>query len=55
MPKNRWPNQLSFFLGFFAVCFLVQVATSLMAQTAPAVLRGSVNDESGKAIRMAWV
>jgi hypothetical protein len=50
MPKNWRRNQLSSFLGFLAVCFIVQVATSLVAQTATGVLRGTVSDESGKAV-----
>jgi len=49
MPNNWWRNQLSF-PGFFVVCFIVQVATPLVAQTAPGVLRGTVSDESGKAV-----
>src|ERR1700751_5336850 len=49
MPKNWRRNQLSF-LGFFVVCFIVQGATSLVAQTATGVLRGTVSDESGKAV-----
>ena len=49
MPKNWRRNQLSF-LGFFVVCFIVQMATSLVAQTATGVLRGTVSDESGKAV-----
>lgn len=55
MPKNWRRNQLSSFLRFFAVCFIVQVATSLMAQTATGVLRGAVSDESGKAVANASV
>jgi hypothetical protein len=55
MPKNWRHNQLSSFLGLFAVCFIVQVATSLMAQTATGVLRGTVSDESGKAVANASV
>ena len=50
MPKNWRRNQLSSFLRFVAVCFIVQVATSLLAQTATGVLRGTVSDESGKAV-----
>lgn len=50
MPKNWRRNQLSSFLGFFVACFIVQVATSLVAQTATGVLRGTVSDESGKAV-----
>jgi hypothetical protein len=55
MPKNWRRNQLSSFVGFFAVCFILQVATSLMAQTATGVLRGTVSDESGKAVANASV
>jgi hypothetical protein len=55
MPRNWRRNQLSSFLGFFAVCFIVQVATSLAAQTATGVLRGTVSDESGKAVANASV
>jgi hypothetical protein len=55
MPKTWRRNRLSSFLGFFAVCFIVQVATSLVAQTAIGVLRGTVRDESGKAVANASV
>ncbi len=55
MPKNWRRNPLSSFLGFLAVCFIVQVATSLMAQTATGVLRGTVSDKSGKAVANASV
>ncbi len=55
MPKNWRRNQLSSFLRFFAVCFIVQVTTSLVAQTATGVLRGTVSDESGKAVTNASV
>ncbi len=55
MPKNWRGNQLGSFLGILAVCFIVQVATSLMAQTATGVLSGTVSDESGKAVANASV
>src|SRR5579862_9747972 len=50
MPKNWRRNQLSSFLGFLAVCLIVQTVTSLRAQTTTGVLRGTVSDESGKAV-----
>lgn len=55
MPKNWCLNQRSSFLGFIVVCFMVQVATSLMAQTATGVLRGTIRDGSGKPVANASV
>jgi hypothetical protein len=53
---RNWPcNQLSAFLRFLLMCLLVQAAPSLMAQTATGLMRGTVSDDSGKALANASV
>ncbi len=55
MPKS-WPcKQIRVFLWSFAVFALAQVAPPLIAQTATGVVRGTVSDESGKAVANATV
>jgi len=55
MPKN-WPcRQVGVFLWSFAVFALAQVAPPLIAQTTTGVVRGTVSDESGKAVSNASV
>ena len=43
------------FLRLLVICLLVQVAPSLIAQTATGVVRGTVSDESGQAVANASV
>jgi hypothetical protein len=56
MMLRNWPcKQLGTLLWSLAVCALVQVAAPLTAQTSTGVVRGTVGDESGKAVRNASV
>jgi len=48
-------NPLVAFLRLLFICLLVQVAQSLIAQTATGVVRGTVSDESGRAVANAAV
>ena len=53
---RNWPcKQLGTFLWSLAVCVLVQVAAPLTAQTSTGVVRGTVSDESGRAVANASV
>ena len=53
---RNWPcKQLGTLLWSLAVCVLVQVAAPLTAQTSTGVVRGTVSDESGSAVRDASV
>jgi len=53
---RNWPcKQLGTFLWSLAVCVLVQVAAPLTAQTSTGVVRGTVGDESGRAVANASV
>jgi len=56
MMLRNWPcKQLGTFLWSLAVCVLVQVAAPLTAQTSTGVVRGTVSDESGRAVANASV
>jgi hypothetical protein len=56
MMLRNWPcKQLGTLLWSLAVCVLVQVAAPLTAQTSTGVVRGTVSDESGIAVRNASV
>jgi hypothetical protein len=53
---RNWPcKQLGTLLWSLAVCVLVQVAAPLTAQTSTGVVRGTVGDESGRAVANASV
>ena len=53
---RNWPcNPLGAFLWSLVICLLVQVAPPLIAQTTTGVVRGTVSDESGKAVANATV
>ena len=53
---RNWPcKQLGAFLRSLAVFVLVQVAAPLIAQTSTGVVRGTVSDESGRAVANASV
>ena len=55
MLKNWRCKRLSALLRFVAICFIVQLATSLMAQTAIGVVKGTVSDASGKEVANATI
>src|ERR1017187_259819 len=55
MLRNWSCNPLVAFLRLLFICLLVQVAQSLIAQTTSGVVRGTVSDESGRAVANAAV
>jgi len=55
MLGNWSPNPLAACLRFLVICLLVQVTPSLVAQTSSGVVRGTVSDESGKAVANATI
>jgi len=55
MLRNWSCNPLVAFLRLLFICLLVQVAPSLIAQTTTGVIRGTVSDESGRAVANAAV
>jgi len=55
MLKNWACKQIGVFLWSLAVCVVVQVAVPLTAQTPTGVVRGTVSDESGRAVANATV
>jgi hypothetical protein len=55
MLRNWSCNPLVAFLRLLFICLLVQVAPSLIAQTTSGVVRGTVSDESGRAVANAAV
>jgi len=54
MLKNGQCN-LNAFLRFLAICLLLQVAPSVVAQTTTGVVRGTISDESGQPVANASV
>jgi Carboxypeptidase regulatory-like domain len=55
MLRNCSCNPLVAFLRLLFICLLAQVAPSLIAQTTTGVIRGTVSDESGRAVANAAV
>jgi Carboxypeptidase regulatory-like domain len=55
MLKNWRSKQIGVFVWCFAVCALVQVIPPLSAQTSTGIIKGTVSDESGKAVANASV
>jgi len=55
MLRNWLCNPFVAFLRLLFICLLVQVAPSLIAQTTTGVVRGTVSDESGRAVANAAV
>ena len=55
MLRNWSCNPLAAYLRFLVICLLLQVTPSLLAQTSSGVVRGTVSDESGKAVANAAV
>src|SRR6202158_4888915 len=56
MMLGNWsPNPLAAYLRFLVICLLVQVTPSLVAQTSSGVVRGTVSDESGRAVANATI
>jgi hypothetical protein len=55
MMRNWTCNPLAAYLRFHVIFLLVQVAPSLMAQTATAAVTGTVSDDSGKAVASVTV
>src|SRR5580700_5070224 len=55
MLKNWRCNPLGAFLRFCAICLLLQVAPSVMAQTTTGIVRGTISDEAGQPIANASV
>jgi Carboxypeptidase regulatory-like domain len=55
MMRNWTSNPLAAYLRFLVICALVQVAPLLIAQTSTGTIKGTVSDESGKAVANASV
>jgi hypothetical protein len=55
MLKNWRCNPLGAFLRFCAICLLLQVAPSVMAQTTTGIVSGTISDEAGQPIANASV
>jgi hypothetical protein len=55
MPKNRGYERIGIFPWLLAICAILQVAPSLIAQTSTGIIKGTVSDESGKAVANASV
>jgi Carboxypeptidase regulatory-like domain len=55
MLKNWRCNPLGAFLRFCAICLLLQVAPSVIAQTTTGIVRGTISDEAGQPIANASV
>ncbi len=55
MLKNWWCKQIGVFVWCLAVCALMPVAPPLIAQTSTGIIKGTVSDESGKAVANASV
>jgi Carboxypeptidase regulatory-like domain len=55
MLKNWWCKQICVFVLCLAVCALMPVAPPLIAQTSTGIIKGTVSDESGKAVANASV
>jgi hypothetical protein len=55
MLKNRQYKLMGIFLWLLGICVLLQVAPPLIAQTSTGIIKGTVSDESGKAVANASV
>jgi hypothetical protein len=55
MLKNWRRNPIGAFLRFLAICLLLQVAPSVIAQTTTGVVRGTISDDSGRPVANASV
>lgn len=55
MLKNKRYERIGISLWVLAICALLQVAPALSAQTSTGIIKGTVRDESGKAVANATV